>query len=149
MAEMNFLGRIRHFFGMFNLTGFEGDLIRILQGQVTDEVRGVLDDQLNRFNRVQRIIVDDPRLDCGSTMFYWVSRGKSMIDKFPRRLPSLSEISERVFFKVIVRDSKANEIAIDFVAVYGVFVLLKYRSSARVWYPVGEYRVTAVENLLS
>lgn len=99
MAKIGMIGRLKHFFGFFNTTEFEQTLILKLRESVGAETLNTLNDQLARFNRVQRVLVDDPRLKCGSTMFYWVKSGKSLIDKFPKRIAGLeNNLDATIFF---------------------------------------------------
>jgi hypothetical protein len=144
--KQSLIGRIRHFLGLFNSTEFESRLIEHLLKTVDPGVRAILSDQISRFNQVQRLLVDDPRLKCGTTMFYWIKFGKSMIQEFPARLPGLADVEERTFFRCLVKDSGKNVIEVEFVAVHGVFVLLRFCSSNRVWYPQGAYTIETLTN---
>ena len=149
---MNFLGwlnKIKNFFGLFNLNEFEIALIQKLRESVDELTVLAIEDQLSRFNRVQRILSDDERLICGSTMFYWIKYGHSLINKFPIRIKPIETTEEFLFFRCTVIDSINNEIRVDFYAVYGVFVLMEYYSEKRIWYPHGEYRFNTIENLLA
>jgi hypothetical protein len=148
MAKMGFVGRVKNFLGLFNQTEFEARLIKELRGAVDQDVLVALDDQLSRFNRVQRLLLDDERLACGSTMFYWVKHGKSLINEFPMRIRGLRDSSEHVFFKCFIEDARGSSIRVDFVAVYGVFVLLNFWSPTRTWYPAGDYVIKRTENLI-
>jgi hypothetical protein len=149
MAKIGIIGRLKHFFGFFNTTEFEQTLILKLRESVDTKTLNTLDDQLARFNRVQRVLVDDSRLKCGSTMFYWVKSGKSLIDKFPKRIDELENMLDaNTFFQCVIEDSTGNQIRVEFKAVRGVFVLLNFYSSKRIWYPIGSYKFLKVENLL-
>jgi hypothetical protein len=148
MVKLGIAGTVRHFLGLFNLTEFERDLIGKLRDSVDQTTREILDDQISRFNRVQRILVDDDRIGSGSTTFYWVRFGKSLIDRFPKRIPQISDAREYTFFRCVARDSTNNDIRVDYQAVYGVFVNLEYWSDKRRWYPKGRYSFIKVENLL-
>jgi hypothetical protein len=149
MVKLGVIGRLKHFFGFFNTTEFESTLIQKLRTSVDAETLKTLDDQLARFNRVQRVLVDDPRLKYGSTMFYWIKSGKSLVGKFPKCIDGINKnVDEAIFFRCVVEDSTGNKIRVDFWTVHGVFVLMKYFSDRRVWYPIGDYKFLKVENLL-
>jgi hypothetical protein len=124
--------RVRHFLGLFNLTTFERDLIRVLLDRVDGTTRSIISGQLRRFNPVSRLLMVGERLSHGSTTFYWTRLGPSRTNDFPARIPGLEQVEKALFFRVSVRDSIDNDIRIDYWAVRGVFVTLEYYSARRV-----------------
>jgi hypothetical protein len=132
------LARLKDFFGFFNLTEFEGRLLDFLLDHVEGEFKEVLQDQIRRFNYVNRVLESrDPRLDYGFTDFYY-KRWQTVL-KFTRLLPGLENVEEHILMKCKAIDEKGNEIACTVIAVRGALFEIQYRSPQRIWYPQGAY----------
>lgn len=143
--ELTLVNRLRHLVGKFNLTELERTLIERLLKSATPEMALVIKSQMDKFNRVRRLVQDDDRLKCGSTTFYWHRLGKSRFDEFDLRLPFDDEGKEQVIGSCLVTDSQARQIEVKFHALMGVFNQMSYWSDDRVWYPVGAYDIGEVE----
>lgn len=142
--ELTALNRLRHLFGKFNLTELERSLIERLLKSASPEMASLIESQLEKFNRVRRLLQDDDRLECGSTTFYWHRFGKSRFDEFDRRLPFDDEGKEQIIGRCLVTDSQARQIEVKFHTLMGVFNQMSYWSDDRVWYPVGPYDISEV-----
>jgi hypothetical protein len=76
----DWLQRIKQLLGFFNLTDFEKALIDKLRDGLSSDLAEILDDQLSRFNQVDRAIKFGPATSFGHTSFYWGRFGKSVLD---------------------------------------------------------------------
>lgn len=141
-SEHQWLGRLKNFFGLFNLTEFEARLLDFLCESVDVDMRGVLLDQIARFNFVNRVLdANEPRLAYGFTDFYYKKFNK--LRPFPRLLPGLEGMEEHIIFKCVAIDEGGVIINCSFIAVRGALFEIQYRSPQRRWQPTGIYSLRA------
>jgi hypothetical protein len=131
------LQRIKQLFGFFNLTDFEKDLIAFLKAQLPPNFSEILDSQLVRFNKVDRVLEPADQLPFGHTSFYWTRFGRARFD-FPRKFPSKIKSEELATLEVYCPEDD-NVIKVTFVLVHGFLFTIKYRSDRKVFAPRGRY----------
>lgn len=131
--------KLKHFFGFFNLTSFETDLLSCLRENLPSEWKEALDSQISLFNKVDRVIEPAKEIPFGHTSFYWVRFGKARFD-FPEKFPTEKE--EDLLATVDVVDRETNEtINVRFVLVHGFLFSIEYRSKNKIFCPSGEYKI--------
>lgn len=132
------INAINNVIGRFNLTEFESILLSNFESNLPGDFKRIFLDQFSRFNRVDRVIIDDERIDHGDTTFYWIRHGKSKINEFPMRFPFVQD--EKVIAKCIV---KFGEIALEvrFICVSGVMCVIEYWSDVHIYYPNSPYQI--------
>ena len=134
-SKMSIFDRIKGFLGKFNLTPLESELITRLKQSIPKKYAAIIEDQFRLFNRVDRALVDDGRLDHGDTFFYWIKSGKSCLD-FPSRLPYQTE--ESTLAETSIKSGQ-NIISVRFVMVRGVMCCIEFRSKSKKYQPTEEY----------
>ena len=122
---------------MFVLTDFEDDLICHLRQNLPSDWVPILEDQLKRFNKIDRVLKPGSELPFGHTSFYWVKFGKAKLD-FPVVFPSNKEEYLLATLEIIEEE---NVINVSFRLVKGFLFSIEYRSKKKVFNPQGEYRL--------
>lgn len=138
---------IKNFFGIYELTPLEEDLLKALSDALTSQYQTVLKSQLGNFNAVRRLVkyVSGPHSH-GFTNFHVIKRGKEVSQKVQlKRFPE--EPKERIFATAKVLFDE-GEIFAEFWLVRGIFFRIKYRSPQNIWYPPDGYRVADVHVLI-
>jgi len=133
------LNKIKHFFGMFNLSPFEEYIINFLRERLPPDWKKILDSQFSKFNKVDRVI-NNTEVNYGHTSFYWVKWGKARFD-FPLKFPSKKKQDVLASMTIYSIDDK-NTIDIKFVLVEGFLFSIEYRSKSKKHIPVGSFEIT-------
>jgi len=131
------LQRTKQFFGFFNLTDFEKDLVAFLKTQLPPNFSEILDSQIARFNKVDRVLEPGDELPFGHTSFYWTRFGRARFD-FPQKFPSKAKSEELATLEVYCPEDD-NVIMVEFVLVEGFLFTIKYRSDKKKFTPGGRY----------
>ena len=131
--------KIKHFFGYFNLTPFEAELLGFLKKNLADQWASVLDSQLGRFNQTDRVLESGDDLPFGHTSFYWSRFGKVRTD-YPERFP-MKEDSEDLATCEVYSPQDENLINVTFVLAHGYLFSIKYRSDKKVLVPKPGYQI--------
>lgn len=126
--------KIKHFFGFFNLTPFEVELIDLLRKNLSPKWATVLDSQFNRFNQTERIVEPADELWFGHTSFYSSRFGKS--DKFP-----MNEECEDLATIEVYSPEDDNLIEVTFTLVTGSLFTIKYKSKKYKFVPLPGYEL--------
>lgn len=140
------LGNIKQFFGFFNLTEFENVIIDELKKHLSSDQTKALDDQMDRFNKIDRVLEPKEDLKFGHTSFYWIKGGKAKLD-FPYRFETNKE--EDVLAMMDVRCLDNNIVTkVTFILVNGFLFSVEYRSKSDSFLPKGEFKIENVEVLI-
>lgn len=139
---MSWLNKIKQFIGMFNLTPFEEHIIKTVEQHLSSDMCAIFRDQLSQFNRVDRFLGFDERIDYGFTSFYWMKWGKSQLD-FPKYFPNETEEAKLADIKIVCDDK--NVISVTLWIVKGVFFQIEYRSPEDEYQPTGAYKIQSVK----
>lgn len=133
------VNRIKQFFGFFNLTEFERELLQYLESELPERYKGVLRSQLALFNKVDRVLSPAEQLPFGHTSFFWTQFGKARFD-YPKKFPSDAESEKLATLKVhsLIDD---NEITVAFVLVHGFLFSIKYYSNKNIFIPKEQYKI--------
>ncbi len=132
---------LKSILGIYHLNDFEKDIFRTLENYLDGENLVVWRDQVGRFNRVERVLVDDERISHGSVSFYWMNGRKSRTD-FPRQFKY--ELEEEKIAEFEVR-GKNNSIHIVLWMVDGVFFTMHLFSENKIFQPVGKYEIVSTK----
>lgn len=138
MRRLSLLAAINNFIGRFNLTEFESELLSRFEQGLPQAALLIYLDQFARFNRVDRVIDEDERVDHGDTTFYWMKFGKSKINAFPKRFQCISDSEAMATCEVF---SDENTIEVKFICVGGVMCILEYWSTKNIYYPTNTYHI--------
>ncbi|PUA27861.1 MAG: hypothetical protein B0W54_15145 [Cellvibrio sp. 79] len=133
---MNLFKKLKFFFGFFALNEFEERLILLLKENISDKYIKVINSQLSKFNKVDRVVFQSDELPFGHTSFYWTKFGKARFD-FPLKFPMEKESEELATVDVFCSDG--NLIKVSYVLVRGFLFTIKYRSKIKVFQPRSEY----------
>ena len=137
MLIVTWFNKLKHFFGFFNLTDFEVDLMEVLRKEIPTDWKEALDSQLKRFNKVDRVLEPASELPFGHTSFYWTRFGKAKFD-FPKKFPSKAE-SELLATVEVFSPQDDNLIRVSFGLVHGFLFTIKYRSKKKIFIPRSRY----------
>jgi hypothetical protein len=137
---------IKQFFGFFNLTPYEKDLIEELKHGLPLDWVDILNSQLGLFNKVDRVIEPANQLPFGHTSFYWVKFGKARFD-YPKKFPSTAS-SETLATLEVVSHKDDNLIKVEFGLVYGFLFTMKYYSGNGKFIPESGYTFQNFQLLL-
>lgn len=135
------LGRLKNFFGLFNLTEFEARLLDFLCDSVNVEVRDIVLAQMECFNFVNRVLdAEESQLAYGFTDFYYKRRNTVL--PLPKLLPGLEVTEEHVLLECVATDQDGVKINCSFIVVRGALFEIQYRSPQRRWQPTGIYSLS-------
>lgn len=137
---MKLINHIKEILGIYYINEFEKVILTCVEQRLTSQSLVAWKDQFKRFNRVERILVDDDRLKCGSTSFYWIKSGKSQID-FPIKFNYEKDEEKLAELEIQNRD---NNIKVIFQIVKGALFRIEYYSESRLFQPKGEYKITSI-----
>ena len=137
------LNKIKQFFGFFNLTPFEIDLLNALKSNIPAEWVAILDSQIERFNQVDRVVFSSDDLPFGHTSFYWIKGGKPRID-FPLKFPTKKDDDILATLQVISLVDK-NKIDVTFRLIYGFLFSIEYRSDLNIFTPNDGYKIQNIK----
>lgn len=145
LRRFTLINAINNVIGRFNLTDFESFLLSNFERGLPDDFKKIFLDQRSRFNRVDRALVDDERIDHGDTTFYWIRHGKSQINEYPMRFPFMQD--EKVLAKCIVNFGE-KYIEVRFICVKGVMCIIQYWSDDHIYYPNNPYQIVKMDYFL-
>lgn len=138
-AESEFLRKLKHAFGLFNLTPFERQIIAELRTRLPDDLSSILVSQLSEFNQTDRLVGkkrgEYPAF--GHTSFYKNILGRSSRN-FRTKFPTEKDSQLLATMDVVETD---NVIRVEIVLVQGVLFSMKYRSPTRRYVPSGDYSI--------
>lgn len=135
---------VKRLLGVFSLTQYERDIVQAVRDCLRDEEKRVLDDQMSRFNRVERVMWDDERIGYGSSTFYQMKSGRSVLD-YPHRFDAGP--GERNLAVLEIGDGD-NRIRVEAKLLDGIFVALHFFSKRRVFTPGANSVVESVRRSL-
>lgn len=137
---MPILNAIKDFFGIYELTPLEKDLLTALRDGLSPEYQEILKTQTSKFNVVRRLVkyLDAPASH-GYTNFHVVRKGVEVSEeaqsaRFPEEPSNGKFATARVVFD-------GGEIFVEFWLAKGIFFRMKYSSPQKIWYPPDGYRV--------